>query len=1132
MIKSLLKKTPLFLIIYCIASILGIYFYSRYLVPPNFAIGGHDSGLPFDPRSFLLSRFFAWDPRVGFGVDNSTVFGSLSLHIVDYVSSIIGQTQFAGNWFNIFFWLAGMFFAATVFAYSISSIVGFSFAYLFPFLAVFNFYIFQSIFILERAKYSVYIATLLFLTICLRVIDKKISVLRGSILAALILFIFNSGSLFGLPLYGGFILILCVVLMFHINSIRLIKFLFLTGFFVIILNLYQIVPYIVGVSDIGYVSNLSTKAIVFSRDWVDYISQNTSLLNIFRLQAVPSWYSDVNIPNREHPYAAQYLFSPQYVFISFLFPILAFIGIVFAKGRKQKKLIVLFSFLALVSMIFAAGTHRPFGSLYAFIYSKLPGFVIFRTPYYKFASAYFISVSVLISFSLTYIISLLTKKSKVLSGLSVGLIVVIYLGFYHSLLFPAENNFIWKKGSSTRLEVPSYVYETNSWLTEHNKDRSRILVVPALNQADRSDGYTWGYWSLSPLSYSLSSQIFLANEGALLDEERAWVDLMHQSIKNKNEELFVKLAQKMNVGYVLMAQDSTSSEVSVYNDALRNFQGVKQSFESGKWKVYEIEGIVENEISVLKNPVLTSVADRYLSRELIHEFGDQVSFPMDSDELKGLFPLEIAKQECVSCLLERRSSVDRFPGVTVLPNSPLYKFKLQKELNELSNITDTNEKINFYLGRSLLKLSEFASLLSLGESDKDMAQSIDQINNYYNQLYEILSDTNTYSNNFTLQKSILDYLNFTSSYLGRYTEIEHFYARSGKVRDGILNVIWNTHKIKNLYPETMVDIKQWNYKKIYRLEFKEEGDYKLYFLKNTFHTNNDSQKFVLPSKINISSDDDNLDIELNENTKQVDRWYEVSIGNITKGTKELTMNFDGYPNVFKPVGLSKEEFPSGKRGCYTGSVTNFDSTKKYLIELELGEGNLDLSMYMRDPSKIYSLGNDFIQGEEKVDIGSDVTSFSYIYDPKTNPKNLNIFVCRPNESSPSVKGIVINEIFEPLVVSMLNTNDAKLSVPDISYEKINPTKFNVNIKNASGPFVIKFLNRFNSNWNIVNENKEQQVLVDSFANGWIVDKQGDFNLTIEYYPQYIFVIASGISLSFAILLLTILILYWPKKNND
>ncbi|MCX6706196.1 MAG: hypothetical protein NTV24_03800, partial [Candidatus Woesebacteria bacterium] len=178
---------------YLVVALVGIYFLTKLWIPSGYIVAGHDSGLALNAGEFLKTRFFAWDDRIDFGSDNSPHFGSIILHSIDYLISILAKVPYAGSQLAVFLWIAGIFVFAFIFSYSLKEKFGKYFAFLFPVFLTFNFFIFQSIFILERAKYEIIFSTLLLLTLIFRIFLKEgVSVLKYSIIFSLALTLFNA----------------------------------------------------------------------------------------------------------------------------------------------------------------------------------------------------------------------------------------------------------------------------------------------------------------------------------------------------------------------------------------------------------------------------------------------------------------------------------------------------------------------------------------------------------------------------------------------------------------------------------------------------------------------------------------------------------------------------------------------------------------------------------------------------------------------------------------------------------------------------------------------------------------------------------------------------------------------------
>ena len=202
-----------FFALFCLLLLVRVYW-----LPPGFALAGHDSGLPLDAKQFLLSRLYAWDDRLGFGLDNSANFGSLTIHFFDWISSVIAGTPYAGNYVSLFFWLGLIFLSAFIFAYQLKSVCGKPFVFILPVFLTFNFYVFQSVFMLERAKFGIFSATLLSLAVFFRMQEKKFSVITSAVLTSFIFSVFNGGGWFGITLYGGVAVIL-ISLIFNVPPV-------------------------------------------------------------------------------------------------------------------------------------------------------------------------------------------------------------------------------------------------------------------------------------------------------------------------------------------------------------------------------------------------------------------------------------------------------------------------------------------------------------------------------------------------------------------------------------------------------------------------------------------------------------------------------------------------------------------------------------------------------------------------------------------------------------------------------------------------------------------------------------------------------------------------------------------------
>ena len=90
----------------------------------------------------------------------------------------------------------------------------------------------------------------------------------------------------------------------------------------------------------------------------------------------------------------------------------------------------------------------------------------------------------------------------------------------------------------------------------------------------------------------------------------------------------------------------------------------------------------------------------------------------------------------------------------------------------------------------------------------------------------------------------------------------------------------------------------------------------------------------------------------------------------------------------------------------------------------------------------------------------------------------------------------------------------------ITYEKINPTKYAVNV-NASQLFYLVFSESYHADWIAYIDGQqvpnEYHFTANGFANGWYINKTGTYTITLEFWPQKLFYTGSAISVTTLIL---------------
>lgn len=1144
MFKKNLNPRVLIYSAYLIAFLLFFWILASSYLSGGYIIAGHDSGLPLNSWEFLKTRYYSWDERIGFGQDNSALYGSIILHSFDHIFAYLSGVSAAGNALAIAFWLSLIFISAFIFAWSVRDILGKYFVFLFPPLITINFYIFQSIFILERSKYELVAALLLFMAILFKIRSKQIGLIMGAVVAALIFTVFNGGGWIGLPLFGGTIIftltflsleIINGVLKFKLIAVfRILVFLCLTAVFFLLLNSYSIFPYFITfkLADASLLNDIGIRQAYI--EWIGSLSHGASFLNLFRLQGVPDWYSNQYVLSVGHPFAQTYFENVYLVVVSFLFPILALLSFILAREKSQKRLVYYFGVMTLVGMFFTAGTHAPLGFIYEAIFNYVPGFVIFRSPYYKFGSLMFIGISVLMAFSISSLIKGVSSKfqnskTKNLIAFSMAFLFLgLWLGYHYKLYH--IDIFSWQKGFSSRIKLPSYVYDFNNYAQENISDE-RILLMPPLDHEWRNDGYNFGYWSLSTLPYSLSSKNFIVNGFGLNKEEGSWVNNLYTFFEEENETEFLSLAQKFNIKYILFRGDAVSypktfpdNPIEQYKKIADNFSGVKKVKNFGEWSLYKIIDEINTQVSLAGSIDLLSKDDANLSRNFLRHKTTVLYDKEDeiSQNLMKMSNLKVFSLQCNTCVLETFEASNVLPEVTVMPNAFLYKFKVYRENKAIENAADDGSKISSYLAFILRRTAENFRMITFGIQDRYLISNIATINVYLDRVYGLITTSSDPVTDYTTAIGIMSGVTPVENNLRNYIGDQEFLIRSEELRSSILDTMMRIYKIKDYYRPLLKDVVGLRHEKRYLVRSFPRNS-SVYLRKSTLPSD-DKNLPVLPSAVTIQQGQNKAVLKTENNNDP--EWLQFRIPAFGEGKGYISLKFDKILNLFMPLGGSIEISPSGEKACISGKIKYFDPFKVYEVNVQSLKNNQVLKLIFMDEELNEEFR--FLVGRPETNIYPIVSyePYRYVYHPDGRAKNPNVFVCSDNKEPPSVEKIEIFEINTPQIIVVQNEHRLDSQPPEIEVNKKDPTKYIVNVKDAKEPFILSLNQRYSPLWKITqneplltqikmalgNKSEQEHFVVNGYANGWIVDRKGDYSLTLEYVPQILFLIGLKITL--------------------
>jgi hypothetical protein len=344
---------------------------------------------------------------------------------------------------------------------------------------------------------------------------------------------------------------------------------------------------------------------------------------------------------------------------------------------------------------------------------------------------------------------------------------------------------------------------------------------------------------------------------------------------------------------------------------------------------------------------------------------------------------------------------------------------------------------------------------------------------------------------------------------------------------------------------------------MYQYNREKEGEYEILLPEKNLE-----KYYVLGSEFFIQFDNT---IEKEKLSKNEDGYYSLGKKTFTKGKHEIGFNLPKAINLIQ----DQSEFTifaenDGRKDEKQFSIKDFDPYSSYLVNLDY---------YVRaGAAPIVSLlqNNDLIRdGIIKATVDRtrelywdlywfDYRNDSFIFTPdptadeavlkiepqiwnnclivfKENPKkclDLSLKKRFDRTSEVKIKNLQVTKAFinDPILKMIHQTAEKQL--PSVTITRIDQTKYEVNIKNATEPFLLVFSELFNNEWRAsFKDNSKTYIkdhyLVNGYANSWVIDKKGDSDLILEFYPQRMLIIGfviSGIGISIAALGLLVLIL--------
>lgn len=1063
---------------------------------------GHDSGLPLRPIGHFLDRFNVWTERYGFGLDQSFALPGFFIHGIEALVSWFGASTQIEQIVTFIFWLSLSGFSMYLLASKFEKELKLKyFAVAASLFYMINHFLLQSWYIAERTKYSVYAALPLILYFLFEWAEGKKSTLFTSIAIAFVIFFLNGGG--AIPLFGGIILAGIVFVLFYFLSgfsfrkvLKLISLVLWTSLFCVLLNAYWLVPY-----GFHVLRNYSSEVTLFGGlsgiiGWLTSISQDASLINLLRLQGIPEWYQ-----NPYQPYAPTFLGNPLFVLLGFLIPFCAFIPLLVYKTVRARKVILFFAFLALFSMIFVAGAHPPFGVLYVFLIKVVPGFIAFRTPFYKFAPALWLSYSVLLGFFVSYLFTRFEKKRIVTAAIGFSLIGLFVLYNYPFFTGSFFNYMVGRR--TTRVTVPQYIYDYASWSEKPENKIGKTLVFPPTDTDSRMDVFEWGYLSNQPFTSIISNAPIINKNYYMPSSQLDMIDDLYSQIENNDPE-WTTLAHLMGIQYLLVRndfdwnnQEYKTKNPKIYTQVLEK-NGIKPAKSFGEWVIYKVPEIQNNSnkkylsyvVGTPENIGLFTKNPNLGKDEVFYIGGDDAD---SSEQLLAKSNRVYIVPTCVVCTLQKTfiRAEEHMPLLT--RGSRVYEFKLK-----IDNKLQRNKAPDDILQHAYVTLESALAFQKVVDEKRDLT---------------------------VITQTMIDYEETMKAF---QSHIEEYFSGKELINEASLQEIKDIlESERNILLEKSIDLHEAEFLKSLNDSYEVLTETQDFFLKNYWHSESEeNKKFVISIPKNdtytvmykpslsdqilesVKIDGKNLSLTVEASNSG---WIKIGSYNMTKGTHGLEIN-EPVKNVY--TGDQEVELTSTSKGnCFVSNKITGNEGDVFHVSFDHKtiQGNKKFSlMYLKNnkPSSLIDL-----QGEQ-----IDAASFEERYEStkivSKGEKHFYVGICfKPFRQSvtldPSlvIKNISIRKITIPQVFlySERTGQPTTLTYP----KKQTQTQYSASVKSV--PAIISLNQTYNPNWQL--GTSANHFVLNGYANGWFVENAND-NIILSYKPQTLVnkgFIISGIS---------------------
>ena len=227
-----------------------------------------------------------------------------------------------------------------------------------------------------------------------------------------------------------------------------------------------------------------------------------------------------------------------------------------------------------------------------------------------------------------------------------------------------------------------------------------------------------------------------------------------------------------------------------------------------------------------------------------------------------------------------------------------------------------------------------------------------------------------------------------------------------------------------------------------------------------------------------------------------DGQYSFGSFNLEKGLHEMEV-----------LTQSKENLAIQDTNINNYTISDFDPFAKYEISFEYS-ATKDKRKKITASQDNEQIRNNRLTPFYIRDLGptspGSFIPYKDILEPRNTASSLNIYFSPEPSSDIMIKNMSIKKIVNPSIALIRKVETNLQKKPELTYTKIGPTYYIIHIKNSQNPFSLVYSSTFNAGWEIIypdGKKAKNHFLANSFANGWLIERVGDYDLTLNFVLQ-------------------------------